>query len=93
MLAKILLTVYYRYDKIELYIDLFNAEFFDKIQKEEQDVLAAATSLGEKTQTPENVKEVLEGKLVGALRAVAATMELQELHEQRQEFQDAVQQG
>lgn len=69
------------------------AEFFVKIQKEEEDVLAAAASLGEKTQTPQNVSDLLEGKLVGALRAVAATMELQELHEQRQEFQDAVQEA
>lgn len=69
------------------------AEFFVRIEKEESDVLDAAASLGEKTQTPENVKMLLEGKLVGALRAVAATMELQELHEQRQEFQDAVQEA
>jgi len=71
------------------------AEFFVKIQAKgeagEKDVLSAAASLGEKTATPENVKELLEGKLVGALRAVAATMTLQDLHEKRQDFQDAVQ--
>jgi len=78
--------------KDSLRVDIV-AEFFVKIQKEEEDVLAAAASLGEKTQTPESVKELLEGKLVGALRAVAAKMELQELHEQRQEFQDAVQEA
>ena len=73
------------------------AEFFVKIQKlqseeePEKDVLAAAASLGEKTVTPDSVKELLEGKLLGALRAVAATMTLQDLHEKRQEFQEAVQ--
>ncbi len=67
------------------------AEFFVKIMPEENDVLAAAASLGEKTATPDDVKMLLEGKLVGALRAVAATMTLQDLHEKRQEFQEAVQ--
>ncbi|MBC8233832.1 hypothetical protein H8E77_30150 [bacterium] len=78
--------------KDSLRVDIV-AEFFVKIQKEKDDVLQAAASLGDKTQTPESVNTLLEGKLVGALRAVAATMELQELHEQRQQFQDAVQEA
>ncbi len=76
--------------KDSLRVDIV-AEFFVRIEKNEEDVLAATASLGEKTTTPESVSELLEGKLVGALRAVAATMELQELHENRQEFQDEVQ--
>jgi len=67
------------------------AEFFMKVLPMEEDVLSAAASLGEKTATPENVKELLEGKLIGALRGVAATMTLQELHEERQKFQEEVQ--
>ena len=76
--------------KDSLRVDIV-AEFFVRIEKNEEDVLAAAASLGEKTATPESVSDLLEGKLVGALRAAAATMELQELHEKRQDFQDAVQ--
>ena len=74
------------------------AEFFVRIQANETDVLAAAASLGEKVTSSarsedveKSVSELLEGKLVGALRSVAATMALQELHEQRQEFADGVQ--
>jgi len=78
--------------KDSLRVDIV-AYFFVRIEKNGEDVLAAAASLGEKSATPESVSELLEGKLVHALRAVAATMELQELHDNRQEFQDAVQEA
>ncbi|HID55009.1 TPA: hypothetical protein EYP37_00650 [Candidatus Poribacteria bacterium] len=78
--------------KDSLRVDIV-AEFFVRIQPNEEDVLAAAASLGEKIATPASVSELLEGKLVGALRSVAATMTLQELHEQRQAFADAVQEA
>jgi uncharacterized membrane protein YqiK len=78
--------------KDSLRVDIV-AEFFVRIEPNESDVLAAAASLGERVMTPENVSELLEGKLVGALRSVAATMTLQELHEQRQQFADAVQEA
>ncbi len=78
--------------KDSLRVDIV-AEFFVRIEKNEEDILFVSCSLGEKTVTPESVKELLEGKLVGALRAVVATMELRELHERRQEFVDAVQEA
>jgi len=78
--------------KDSLRVDIV-AEFFVRVQPNEEDVLAAAASLGEKNLSAISVGELLEGKLVGALRSVAATMELQELHEKRMEFADAVQQA
>ena len=69
------------------------AQFYVKIESNEQDVLKAVASLGDKTLTPDAVNKLLEGKLVGVLRSVAATMDLQELHEKRQEFSDQVQEA
>ena len=69
------------------------AQFYVKIEPNEQDVLKAVASLGNKTLTPAEVNKLLEGKLVGVLRSVAATMDLQELHEKRQQFSDQVQEA
>ena len=78
--------------KDSLRVDI-QAEFYVKIEPNEQDVLKAVASLGDKTLTPQAVGTLLEGKLVGVLRSVAATMDLQELHEKRQEFSDQVQEA
>ena len=78
--------------KDSLRVDL-EAQFYVKIEPNEQDVLKAVASLGDKTLTPSEVNNLLEGKLVGVLRSVAATMDLQELHEKRQEFSDQVQEA
>ena len=75
--------------KDSLRVDI-EAQFYVKIEPNAQDVLNAVASLGDKTLEPNNVKALLEGKLVGILRSVAATMELQELHEKRQDFSDQV---
>ena len=75
--------------KDSLRVDI-EAQFYVKIEPNEQDVLSAVASLGDKTLEPDNVKALLEGKLVGILRSVAATMDLQELHEKRQDFSDQV---
>ncbi|RKU27194.1 hypothetical protein C6495_16255 [Candidatus Poribacteria bacterium] len=75
-----------------LRVDL-EAQFYVKVEPNEQDVLKAVASLGDKTLTPGAVNALLEGKLVGVLRSVAATMDLQELHEKRQEFSDQVQEA
>ncbi len=78
--------------KDSLRVDL-EAQFYVKIEPNEQDVLKAVASLGDKTLTPAEVSKLLEGKLVGVLRSVAATMDLQELHEKRQQFSDQVQEA
>src|SRR5439155_23247078 len=40
--------------------------------------------------TPETVKQLVEPKLISALRTVAATKDMIELHQERQKFEDAV---
>jgi flotillin len=67
------------------------AEFYIKVQKLKEDIVMAATSLGEKSVDPDNVKELINEKLISALRTVAATKPLYELNEKRDEFTDAVQ--
>jgi len=67
------------------------AEFYIKVQKNREDVLAAAQSLGIKAMNPTEVKEMLFEKLINALRTVAATKDLGTLHTKRNEFASAVQ--
>ena len=44
---------------------------------------AAAQTLGLRTLEPEQLKELVEGKFVDALRTAAAEMTMEELHEKR----------
>lgn len=69
------------------------AEFYVRVAQTEGAIANAAQTLGLKTLYPEQLKELVEGKFVDALRAVAATMSMQELHEQRTQFVLAVQQA
>ncbi|MBI2939330.1 MAG: hypothetical protein HYY04_02745 [Chloroflexi bacterium] len=68
------------------------AEFYIKVQKRSEDVIAAGTSLGERSVDAESVKHLVFQKLVSALRTVAATRSLNELHTKRDDFASAVQQ-
>ena len=65
--------------------------FYVRVQAEEESVLQAAQSLGDKSMTPETLTELLEPKLDGTLRAVAAQIEITDLVQKRQEFADGVQ--
>jgi uncharacterized membrane protein YqiK len=77
--------------KDNLRVDL-SAEFYIKVQSNEEDILQAARSLGGRNVQPEAVSELVQEKLVSALRTVAATKELHELHSKRDEFATSVQQ-
>ncbi|MEO6745291.1 MAG: flotillin domain-containing protein, partial [Caldimonas sp.] len=59
------------------------AEFYVRVAAEAQSVAAAAQTLGQRTLEPEQLKELLEGKFVDALRTAAAEMTMEELHERR----------
>src|SRR6476469_6990007 len=59
------------------------AEFYVRVAAEAQAVAAAAQTLGQRTLEPEQLKELLEGKFVDALRTAAAEMTMEELHERR----------
>jgi len=77
--------------KDNLRVDL-SAEFYIKVQANDEDILQAARSLGGRNVQPDAVSELVQEKLVSALRTVAATKELVELHSKRDEFATAVQQ-
>ncbi len=66
-------------------------EFYIKIQPNQEQILKASRSLGDRSTDAESVKELVEAKLVAALRSVAATMDLLELHQNRDTFSDSVQ--
>jgi uncharacterized membrane protein YqiK len=74
-----------------LRVDL-SAEFYIKVQANDEDILQAARSLGGRSVQPDAVSELVQEKLVSALRTVAATKDLHELHSKRDEFATSVQQ-
>jgi len=59
------------------------AEFYVRVAAEPSAVAAAAQTLGQRTLEPEQLKELVEGKFVDALRTAAAEMTMEELHEKR----------
>lgn len=67
------------------------AEFFVRVQPTVDAVADAAQTLGQRTMEPAALKELVEGKFVDALRAVAAEMSMEELHELRVQFVQRVQ--
>ena len=67
------------------------AEFFVRVKKDNEAIAQAAQSFGSKTLHPEELREILQGKFVDALRAVAAGMDMQTLHEKRADFVQSVQ--
>ena len=67
------------------------AEFYVRVQPTVESIANAAQTLGRRTLEPGALKELVEGKFVDALRAVAAEMAMEELHEQRVSFVQKVQ--
>ena len=66
------------------------AEFYIKVQKDREAVVNSATSLGERSINAATVKELVNEKLISALRTVAATKSLEDLNAKRDEFAEAV---
>ncbi len=67
------------------------AEFYTRVQPTVDSIANAAQTLGQRTMIPDALRELVEGKFVDALRAVAAEMAMEELHEQRVSFVQKVQ--
>lgn len=67
------------------------AEFYVRVKPTSEAIANAAQTLGKRTVDPKELKELVEGKFVDALRAVAAEMAMEELHEQRVNFAQKVQ--
>ena len=74
-------------DKIR--IDL-GVELYAHVGRGNDEVLTASRSLGDKTFDPDKVRNLLEAKVVSALRSYAATKTLNELHENRDIFAKAI---
>ncbi|KAF0811148.1 hypothetical protein A167_00180 [Alcanivorax sp. S71-1-4] len=69
------------------------AEFYVRVKPDSDAISQAAQTLGRRTMEPAMLKELVEGKFVDALRAVAAGMSMEELHENRVDFAQKVQAG
>ncbi|URW76066.1 flotillin family protein [Sphingomonas donggukensis] len=69
------------------------AEFYVRVKPDAGSIATAAQTLGMRTMNPDALKELVEGKFVDALRSVAAGMTMAQLHEQRSEFVQKVQQA
>ena len=76
--------------KDRLRVDI-KAEFYVRVSPDADSIAAAAQTLGQRTMDPRALSELIEGKFVDVLRAVAAGMDMQELHEQRADFVRKVQ--
>ncbi|MBN8291004.1 flotillin [Rhodobacter sp. NTK016B] len=66
-------------------------EFYVSVNATEDGISRAAQTLGDRTFHVEQLREMIEGKLVDGLRAVAAQMTMDELHENRASFVQEVQ--
>ncbi len=67
-------------------------EFYVTVETTEEGIAKAAQTLGDRTFDENALREMIEGKLVDGLRAVAAKMDLDDLHENRSNFVQQVQQ-
>jgi uncharacterized membrane protein YqiK len=75
--------------KDRLRVDI-GAEFYVKVPPDPEAIERASRSLGERSFSAERIKQLLEEKLVAALRSEAAKRDLVELHEDRRGFAKAV---
>ena len=69
------------------------ADFYLRVAPHSEGISMAAQTLGTRTMRVEELKILMESKFVDVLRAVAAEMSMIEMHEQRAEFVQKVQQN
>ena len=69
------------------------AEFYVRVKPDGSSIALAAQTLGDRTNNAEELRLLIEAKFVDGLRSVAATMNLDELQEQRADFVKAVQEA
>jgi flotillin len=67
------------------------AEFYVRVKPDMSSIALAAQTLGNRTNDAAELRELIEAKFVDGLRSVAATMNLEELQEQRATFVKSVQ--
>ncbi len=66
-------------------------EFYVSVMANEEGIARAAQTLGDRTFYVDQLREMIEGKLIDGLRAVAAKMTMDGLHENRSDFVQQVQ--
>ena len=66
-------------------------EFYVSENATEEGIARAAQTLGDRTFFVDQLREMIDGKLVDGLRSVAARMAIDELHENRSDFVQEVQ--
>jgi len=71
--------------KDRLRVDV-GVEFYVSVIPSEEGIARAAQTLGNRTFHPEKLRELIEGKLIDALRSVAARLTMDDLHENRGAF-------
>ena len=62
------------------------AEFYVRVKPSPEAVADAAQTLGSRTMQPDQLRELLEGKFVDALRSVAAEVTMEQMHEKRGDY-------
>src|SRR4249920_1488484 len=62
------------------------AEFYVRVKPSPGAVADAAQTLGSRTMQPDQLRELLEGKFVDALRSVAAEVTMEDMHEKRGDY-------
>lgn len=68
-----------------------SVDFYVRVANNVESIANAAQTLGQRTLKPEELKTLIEGKFVDALRSVATQMTMTELQDQRAEFVKGVQ--
>ena len=71
--------------KDRLRVDV-SAEFYVSVEPTESAIARASQTLGQRTFESEQLRELIVGKLIDTLRAIAAQMTMDELHEGRASF-------
>lgn len=71
--------------KDKLRVDV-GAEFYASVIPQDDAIARAAQTLGRRTFQPDQLKALIDGMMIDALRAVAARLTMDELHENRASF-------
>ena len=70
-------------DRMRVDVEL---EFYVRVMPSSEGIATAAQALGAKSFTPDGIRNLLEGRFVDAIHAVAARQTMDSLHEHRAEF-------
>ena len=70
-------------DRMRIDVD---AVFYVRVKQNREALSLAASTLGSRTLEPERIHTLLEGKFVSALRTVASSMTIEQLHEDRNNY-------